>query len=65
MQIGLLTVYDMLKAADSGKVMGNACVMEKHGGKSGDWPVWVSGNWRMTFAFKGEDAELIDYSDDH
>jgi hypothetical protein len=37
-QIGLLTVYDMLKAADRGMVMGNIRVLEKRGGKSGDWP---------------------------
>lgn len=36
-QIGLLTVYDMLKAADRGMVMGNVRVLEKRGGKSGDW----------------------------
>jgi len=36
-QIGLLTVYDMCKAADRGMVMGEIGVLEKHGGKSGDW----------------------------
>ena len=36
-QIGLLTIYDMCKAADRGMVMGNVRVLEKHGGKSGDW----------------------------
>ena len=36
-QIGLLTVYDMCKAADRGMVMGDIQVLEKHGGKSGDW----------------------------
>jgi cyclic pyranopterin phosphate synthase len=36
-QIGLLTIYDMLKAADRGMVMGNIRVLEKRGGKSGDW----------------------------
>ena len=36
-QIGLLTVYDMCKAADRGMVMGEIKVLEKHGGKSGDW----------------------------
>ena len=36
-QIGLLTVYDMCKAADRGMVMGEIRVLEKHGGKSGDW----------------------------
>ena len=36
-QVGLLTVYDMCKAADRGMVMGDIKVLEKHGGKSGDW----------------------------
>jgi cyclic pyranopterin phosphate synthase len=36
-QIGLLTIYDMCKAADRGMVMGDIKVLEKHGGKSGDW----------------------------
>jgi cyclic pyranopterin phosphate synthase len=36
-QIGLLTIYDMCKAADRGMVMSNIRVLEKHGGKSGDW----------------------------
>jgi cyclic pyranopterin phosphate synthase len=36
-QIGLLTIYDMCKAADRGMVMGDIRVLEKHGGKSGDW----------------------------
>lgn len=29
------------------------------------WSVWVSGNWRMTFTFDGEDAILVDYQDYH
>jgi cyclic pyranopterin phosphate synthase len=36
-QIGLLTVYDMVKAIDRGMVMGDIRVLEKHGGKSGSW----------------------------
>ncbi|MCI4430638.1 MAG: cyclic pyranopterin monophosphate synthase MoaC [Burkholderiales bacterium] len=36
-QIGLLTVYDMCKAADRGMVLGEIRVLEKRGGKSGDW----------------------------
>ena len=32
---------------------------------AGRWSVWVSGNWRLTFAFDGEDAVLIDYQDYH
>jgi len=40
-QVGLLTVYDMCKAVDRGMVMTNIRVMEKHGGKSGDWTAAV------------------------
>ena len=36
-QVGLLTIYDMCKAADRGMVIGEIRVLEKHGGKSGDW----------------------------
>jgi cyclic pyranopterin phosphate synthase len=36
-QIGLLTVYDMCKAVDRGMVIGDVRVVEKRGGKSGDW----------------------------
>ncbi|OYU28618.1 MAG: cyclic pyranopterin monophosphate synthase MoaC [Burkholderiales bacterium PBB2] len=40
-QIGLLTIYDMCKAADRGMVMGQIRVLEKQGGKSGDWTAAV------------------------
>jgi len=36
-QVGLLTIYDMCKAADRGMVMGDIRVLSKSGGKSGDW----------------------------
>jgi len=36
-QVGLLTLYDMCKAADRGMVMGEIRVLEKRGGKSGEW----------------------------
>jgi cyclic pyranopterin phosphate synthase len=36
-QIGLLTIYDMCKAVDRGMVITDVRVLEKHGGKSGDW----------------------------
>ena len=35
--VGLLTIYDMLKAADRGMTISNIKLLEKHGGKSGDW----------------------------
>ncbi|MGV7207796.1 cyclic pyranopterin monophosphate synthase MoaC [Oxalobacteraceae bacterium A2-2] len=40
-QVGLLTIYDMCKAVDRGMVMTNVRVLEKHGGKSGDWSAAV------------------------
>ncbi len=36
-QIALLTVYDMCKAVDRGMNMTDIRLLEKHGGKSGDW----------------------------
>lgn len=35
------------------------------GKRSGTWSVWVSGNWRVTFRFAGEDAEVVNYEDYH
>ncbi len=35
--VALLTVYDMCKAVDKGMVMGDIRLLEKHGGKSGDF----------------------------
>jgi proteic killer suppression protein len=29
------------------------------------WSVSVNGTWRLTFAFEGEDAVLVDYQDYH
>ena len=36
-QVGLLTIYDMCKAADRGMVMSDIRLLEKQGGKSGHW----------------------------
>jgi cyclic pyranopterin monophosphate synthase len=36
-QVALLTIYDMCKAVDRGMVMGNIKLLQKSGGKSGDW----------------------------
>ncbi len=35
------------------------------GDLNGHWAVSVSGNWRLTFTFEGEDAILVDYQDYH
>ena len=38
-QVGLLTVYDMCKAVDRGMVITDVGLVEKRGGKSGEWRV--------------------------
>lgn len=35
------------------------------GNISNIWSVRVSGNWRITFGFKGNDAEVVNYEDYH
>lgn len=35
------------------------------GDRSGVWSVKVSGNWRVTFRFVGEHAEVVNYEDYH
>ncbi len=35
------------------------------GSRKGTWSVKVSGNWRITFEFRGEDAYAVDYEDYH
>ena len=36
-QVGLLTIYDMVKAIDRGMVITDVRLLEKHGGKSGSF----------------------------
>jgi cyclic pyranopterin phosphate synthase len=38
-QVALLTIYDMTKAIDRGMVMSDIKLLEKSGGKSGEWKV--------------------------
>lgn len=38
---------------------------ELKGQRKGTWAVRVSGNWRITFRFEGEDAIDVDYEDYH
>lgn len=35
------------------------------GDQAGRWAVSVSGNWRVTFGFAGEDVTEVDYEDYH
>jgi len=32
---------------------------------TGEWSLWVNGNWRITFFFENGDAVLVDYRDYH
>jgi cyclic pyranopterin phosphate synthase len=38
-QVALLTIYDMAKAVDRGMVMSDTKLLEKSGGKSGEWKI--------------------------
>lgn len=38
---------------------------ELSGNREGTWAVKVSGNWRVTFIFDGEDVKFINYEDYH
>ena len=38
---------------------------ELKGQEAGTWSVTVSGNWRITFQFDGQDAVVVDYRDYH
>lgn len=35
------------------------------GARRGIWAVSVSGNWRVTFRFRGTDVEIVNYEDYH
>ena len=38
---------------------------ELKGARAATWAVDVSGNWRVTFRFEGQDAESVNYEDYH
>ena len=60
----MLTMLDNAKRPDDM----NAPAWKLHpltGNLTGYWSIWVNGNWRVTFRFDGEDAELVDYLDYH
>jgi proteic killer suppression protein len=60
----LLTALDVASRAEDMNASGSGLHSLK-GNLQGHWAVTVSGNWRMTFAFEGEDAVLVDYQDYH
>jgi proteic killer suppression protein len=60
----LLTALDAASRPEDMNAPGNALHPLK-GNLVGHWSVNVSGNWRLTFVFEGEDAVLVDYQDYH
>lgn len=60
----LLTALDVASRPEDMNAPGSGLHSLK-GRLEGHWSVTVSGNWRMTFAFDGEDAVLVDYQDYH
>ncbi len=60
----LLTALDVASRAEDMKAPGSDWHALK-GNLADHWSVTVSGNWRLTFAFDGVDAVLVDYQDYH
>ncbi len=60
----LLTALDVASRAEDMSAPANGLHALK-GNLAGHWSVTVNGNWRLTFAFDGENAVLLDYQDYH
>jgi proteic killer suppression protein len=60
----LLTALDVASTPSDMNAPGND-LHPLRGSLAGHWAVSVSGNWRLTFAFEGEDVVLLDYRDYH
>ncbi|MFZ0420576.1 MAG: type II toxin-antitoxin system RelE/ParE family toxin [Candidatus Sulfotelmatobacter sp.] len=60
----LLTALDVASRPEDMNAPGSNLHSLK-GTLEGHWAVTVSGNWRLTFAFHGEDAIFVDYQDYH
>jgi toxin HigB-1 len=61
-----LQLFALNRARSAGDMNAPGWVLHPlHGDLRGHWSIKVSGNWRVTFAFDGEDAILVDYQDYH
>ena len=60
----MLTMLDNARQPEDMNAPGNDLHPLK-GNLAGHWSVSVSGNWRLTFLFEGEDAILVNYQDYH
>lgn len=63
----LLRILDRLDASISPQDMNlpGYRLHELKGKHKNTWSVWLSGNWRVTFQFEGQDAVNVDYQDYH
>jgi len=63
----LLRVLDRLDASTNPQDMNlpGYRLHELRGKYKNTWSVWISGNWRVTFQFDGQDAINVDYHDYH
>jgi len=60
----LLTALNVASRAEDMNAPGSN-MHSLRGDLEGHWSVMVSGNWRLTFAFDGQDVILVDYVDYH
>jgi proteic killer suppression protein len=60
----LLTALDAASIPGDMDAPGNK-LHALRGSREDHWSVWVSGNWRITFAFELADVILVDYLDYH
>ena len=63
LRLMLSRVDDATKAADMDAPGWKLHALK--GDLKGQWAVWIDGNWRLTFAFEGNDAILVNYQDYH
>jgi proteic killer suppression protein len=59
-----LSLLNQAKSADEMNIPGWRFHPLDHDLKN-HYAIWVDKNWRLTFSFDGEDAELVDYQDYH
>ncbi len=60
----------ILTALDAAEVPGDMDIAgwrlhRLKGARRGEWSVWVSANWRVTFRFDGHNATDVKYEDYH
>lgn len=58
----LLAALDTSQSIDDMNVPGFRLHLLKG---SGQWSVWVNGNWRLTFEYRDGHAYVLDYEDYH